>query len=153
MSSTPKNIVGAVFRETICMGSTYLSPQQIRDVVHNLRLSFTDSNYNMVTQCVRVDSVMNSNCNHFSNEFCKIIVGKEIPSYINRCASIAGHFPSLTTSIAQRLSTLHPSRVRAGRFSMCILFVFECVFCLFSSVFCLFLSVSCLIPIALFAYP
>lgn len=105
VSSTPKNIVGAVFRETICMGSTYLSPQQIRDVVHNLRLSFTDSNYNMVTQCVRVDSVMNSNCNHFSNEFCKIIVGKEIPSYINRCASIAGHFPSLANHIIDYINS------------------------------------------------
>ena len=29
------------------------------------------------------------NCNNFSNELCIIIVGKGIPAYINRCASVA----------------------------------------------------------------
>ena len=29
------------------------------------------------------------NCNNFSNELCTIIVGKGIPAYINRCASVA----------------------------------------------------------------
>ena len=50
VASRPGNIIGAVFRESLFMGRTYLSPQQIRDVIHNLKLSFTDSNYDMITQ-------------------------------------------------------------------------------------------------------
>ena len=50
VASRPGNIVGAVFRESLFMGLTYLSPQQICDVIHNLKLSFTDSNYDMISQ-------------------------------------------------------------------------------------------------------
>jgi len=45
-----------------------------------------------------------SNCNHFSNKFCKIITGNEIPSHINRCAKIAHWFTRTASNIVSNVT-------------------------------------------------
>ena len=32
------------------------------------------------------------NCNNFSNDLCKALLGTEIPGYVNRCAYLASFF-------------------------------------------------------------
>ena len=105
IASRPKDVIGVKFRETIFMGNTYLSPSQIRDVISNLEVLFTGTNYNMLEQWVFSLLFMNlSNCNHFSNEFCRIITGKQIPSHINRCATIAGWFTRMASNVVSNVT-------------------------------------------------
>lgn len=50
-----------------------------------------------------------SNCNHFSNDLCKIIVGKEIPAYVNRCAKVASWFSGIANAVADHMNVVSPS--------------------------------------------
>ena len=92
-------MLGVKYRETIEMGDTFLSPAQIKDVIHNLRLTYRGDNYNLISKCGMNVILTARNCNDFSNEFCSIIVGKGIPSYINRCASVANWMSKKTTQL------------------------------------------------------
>ena len=53
--------------------------------------------------------IIHSNCNHFSNDLCKIIVGKEIPSYVNRCAKVASWFSGIANAVADRMNVVIPN--------------------------------------------
>ncbi|KAK8801053.1 hypothetical protein WA538_003897, partial [Blastocystis sp. DL] len=94
--SRPRSVEGAEYRETIFMGTTYLSDKQIRDVIHDLKKTYTGDNYQMIQH----------NCNNFSNDFCKILVGKEIPSYVNRCAAIANWVSGVASNVATLVDKL-----------------------------------------------
>ena len=48
--SRPRDVEGAQYRETIFMGITYLTDAQIRDVVQNLKQTYTGDNYQMIQQ-------------------------------------------------------------------------------------------------------
>jgi len=48
--SRPKDVIGVKYRETLLIGTTYLSPSQINDVISNLKVLFTGTNYNMLEQ-------------------------------------------------------------------------------------------------------
>ena len=48
--SSPRSVEGAEYRETIFMGTTYLSDKQIRDVIHDLKKTYTGDNYQMIQQ-------------------------------------------------------------------------------------------------------
>ena len=48
--SRPRSVEGAEYRETIFMGTTYLSDKQIRDVIHDLKKTYTGDNYQMIQQ-------------------------------------------------------------------------------------------------------
>ena len=44
----------------------------------NLKAKYKGNTYNLISR----------NCNHFANEFCKEILGRGIPGYINRLACL-----------------------------------------------------------------
>ncbi|XP_022917677.1 deubiquitinase DESI2-like [Onthophagus taurus] len=64
------------FRESILLGYTALSRNQIEDVLRKLELDFPGNSYHLT----------NRNCNHFSNEFSNIICKENIPLWVNRSA-------------------------------------------------------------------
>ena len=48
--SRPRSVEGAEYRETIFMGTTYLSDKQIRDVIHDFKKTFSGDFYQMIQQ-------------------------------------------------------------------------------------------------------
>ena len=86
-----------------------MSPAQVKDVVRNLKVTYRGDNYHMLEQSSFVIELMYSNCNHFSNDLCKIIAGKEIPSYVNRCAKVASWFSGIVNAVADHMAVVTPS--------------------------------------------
>lgn len=50
--SHPRDVEGVRYRETITMGNTFLSPVQVKDVVHNLKVTYRGDNYHMLEQSI-----------------------------------------------------------------------------------------------------
>jgi deubiquitinase DESI2 len=72
-----EDIEFAKFRESIELGRVKLFNNQIRNLIYNLEGEFNSDNYNPVLK----------NCNDFSNTVSRVLLDKEIPSYINRWAN------------------------------------------------------------------
>ena len=72
-------------RESIDMGDFKGTSRDLSTTLSDLRRSFPGSEYNILTK----------NCNSFSDEFLKRLVGKEIPGYVNRLAFIGNMFSCL----------------------------------------------------------
>ncbi|EPT25686.1 EREBP-4 family protein [Toxoplasma gondii TgCatPRC2] len=66
----------AVFVYSLDMGVSPLNRAQIAAEIETLRREFAGENYH----------ILERNCNHFCDELCKRLVGKRIPSYLNRAA-------------------------------------------------------------------
>ena len=65
VSSLPRNVLGVKYRETIEMGNTFLSPEQVKDVVHNLKVIYHGDNYNLISKylsrdCLAIEIAMTS---------------------------------------------------------------------------------------------
>lgn len=72
----PEEMEDAVFAYALDMGDCYMTGQEIATAVDTLRREFAGENYH----------ILEKNCNHFSDALCKRLVGKGVPSYINRAA-------------------------------------------------------------------
>ena len=64
-------------KKSIHMGITSLTEEEIREKINELKKEFTGNRYQFT----------NRNCNHFASVFTQILVGKEIPVWINRPAN------------------------------------------------------------------
>ena len=68
------------FQKSILLGYTDLTQEKVERYVTTLRkLGFTGDKYNLITR----------NCNVFSNSLTEMLIGKSIPSQLNRPAFIA----------------------------------------------------------------
>eukprot|EP00158_Paraphelidium_tribonemae_P006045 Partr_v1_DN27641_c3_g1_i1_m65080 putative Desumoylating isopeptidase 1 len=74
--------------EIVQMGDTQIDRPTVLEFVHDLRGIYTGEKYHL----------LDNNCNNFSNEFCQILVGKQIPAHIT---SLPGDF--LQTPLGQML--------------------------------------------------
>jgi len=81
----PKNAAGAIFREAIEMGETTKSSQEVQAIVDSMASEFYGNTYHLV----------NKNCNHFSDALCKTLLGKGIPGFVNRMATVGAFVPCL----------------------------------------------------------
>ena len=66
-----------LYRGSLEIG-TIDSLAQLHDVLKDIKDDFMANEYNVIKK----------NCNHFSDEFCKRLVGRGIPGYINRLAKM-----------------------------------------------------------------
>lgn len=82
---TPKQEQGAKFRESIELGIFEGDSAKIRSVISDLRNEFSPGAYNLITK----------NCNHFANALVYSLIGKQIPSYVNRLANLGSFFSCL----------------------------------------------------------
>lgn len=60
------------FRESVIMGETSLSPQEVRQIVVAMGKSYKGNNYHLLQM----------NCNHFASDLCKQLVGRRAPSWV-----------------------------------------------------------------------
>jgi hypothetical protein len=77
-----QNAPGATFREAVNMGTFKGTSKDIDTILSSLRSQFGGGDYH----------VLNKNCNAFATEFVKRLVGKDIPSYVNRMAFYGSYF-------------------------------------------------------------
>ena len=71
----PLAIQGATYYQSYLIG-TCDDQKQVYRILEECKREFVASEYSLIGQ----------NCNHFSDEFCRRLLGKSIPSYINRLA-------------------------------------------------------------------
>ncbi|KAG6547587.1 hypothetical protein Mapa_011036 [Marchantia paleacea] len=74
----PRNCPGFTFRRSIVMGSTDMTRQEFRSFIEACKDDYRGNSYHLIAK----------NCNHFSNEVCTILTGREIPGWVNRLAGI-----------------------------------------------------------------
>jgi hypothetical protein len=73
------------FRESIYLGDTALSKRSVEKLVKSLGEEYRGDSYHLITK----------NCNHFAAHLSKELTGTEIPSWVNRLASLSGSIPFL----------------------------------------------------------
>ena len=74
---TPLTVAGAVYKESFLMG--VVSDQKaMYQALSELKMEFKATEYSLVTQ----------NCNHFAEAFCMRVLGKRLPSHVNRLARL-----------------------------------------------------------------
>ncbi|KAL2653786.1 hypothetical protein R1flu_021914 [Riccia fluitans] len=74
----PRSCPGFTFRRSILLGTTDLSPQDFRSFIEAVADNYYGNSYHLLTK----------NCNHFTNDVCCLLTGKEVPGWVNRLAGI-----------------------------------------------------------------
>jgi hypothetical protein len=79
-ATKPRDAPGqVVFRETIYMGDTDLTQDEVHALVQSMGAEYKGNKYHLLQR----------NCNHFATDLCRHLVGKPAPFWINRLAGLA----------------------------------------------------------------
>ncbi|CAN6279412.1 unnamed protein product, partial [Urochloa humidicola] len=97
-------IEGFVYRRTVWLGTTDMSPEEFRSFIEKLAGKYHGNTYHLI----------NKNCNHFTDDVCQSLTGKPIPSWVNRLARVGSVFDCLLPESVQvspvgRVPTLRQS--------------------------------------------
>jgi len=76
--STPKDAPGAIYRESIELGSFDGGSGELQSAISDLREEFGPDQYNLIRR----------NCNHFANSLVWKLLGRTIPGHVNRLANV-----------------------------------------------------------------
>ncbi|KAK6947538.1 PPPDE peptidase domain, partial [Dillenia turbinata] len=74
----PRGCPGFIFRRSVVLGSTDMSPAEFRSFMEHLSSKYHGDTYHLIAK----------NCNHFTDEVCLRLTGKPIPGWVNRLAQI-----------------------------------------------------------------
>lgn len=74
----PKNCPGFIFRRSLLLGTTTMSPSDFRSYMEKLSSKYHGDTYHLIAK----------NCNHFTQEVCLQLTGQPIPGWINRLARL-----------------------------------------------------------------
>lgn len=78
----PRSCPGFVFRRSVLLGSTSLSRLEFRSFMEKFSLQYHGDTYHLIAK----------NCNHFTDEVCKQLTGKQIPGWVNRLARLGKRY-------------------------------------------------------------
>lgn len=91
----PRNCPGFIFRRSVLLGTTSMSPSDFRSFMEKLSRKYHGDTYHLIAK----------NCNHFTEEVCLQVTGKPIPGWINRMARV-GSFCNCILPESIQLSTV-----------------------------------------------
>ncbi|RLM55331.1 hypothetical protein C2845_PM10G14570 [Panicum miliaceum] len=78
----PKNCPGFIYRCTIFIGRTSLSPMEFREFIQRMASEYHGDTYHLISK----------NCNHFTDDLSTRLTGKPIPGWVNRLARLGTRF-------------------------------------------------------------
>ncbi|KAM0934261.1 putative PPPDE peptidase domain-containing protein [Dioscorea sansibarensis] len=74
----PKSCPGFIYRRTMWLGSTNMSRSEFRLFIEDLAVNYHGDTYHLISK----------NCNHFTDDVCRRLLGKPIPGWVNRLARL-----------------------------------------------------------------
>jgi hypothetical protein len=74
----PKSCPGFIFRQSVLLGSTDMSRSEFRTFMEQISGKYHGDTYHLIAK----------NCNHFTDEVCLRITGKNVPGWVNRLARL-----------------------------------------------------------------
>eukprot|EP01018_Ginkgo_biloba_P037503 Gb_11384 [translate_table: standard] len=74
----PRQCPGFTFRKSIFIGTSNLSPTELREFIEQLAGNYNGDTYHLIAK----------NCNHFCKDICFRLTGNTIPGWVNRLAKI-----------------------------------------------------------------
>ncbi|KAF3592411.1 hypothetical protein DY000_02026748 [Brassica cretica] len=95
----PKNCPGFIFRRSLLLGTTTMSPSDFRSYMEKLSSKYHGDTYHLIAK----------NCNHFTQEVCLQLTGKPIPGWINRLARLGSFCNCLLPESIQLTAVSAPS--------------------------------------------
>eukprot|EP00262_Sarcandra_glabra_P001729 TRINITY_DN11880_c0_g1_i1.p1 TRINITY_DN11880_c0_g1~~TRINITY_DN11880_c0_g1_i1.p1 ORF type:complete len:222 (+),score=17.65 TRINITY_DN11880_c0_g1_i1:210-875(+) len=93
----PKNCPGFIYRRSVWLGSTDMSPTEIRSFIERISGNYRGDTYHLISK----------NCNHFTDEVCMSLTGKPIPNWVNRLAKLGSLFNCLLPEGIQVTTVRH----------------------------------------------
>ncbi|KAJ9560257.1 hypothetical protein OSB04_005417 [Centaurea solstitialis] len=78
----PRQCPGFKFRKSVLIGTTCLNPAQVREFMEHHTANYNGDTYHLIVK----------NCNHFCNDICYKLTGKQIPKWVNRLAKLGSAF-------------------------------------------------------------
>lgn len=103
----PRSCPGYTYRCSISLGRVNMPPEETRAFIEAMASEYHGDTYNLISK----------NCNHFSDDLSKRLIGKGIPRWVNRLAGLGNqmiYFLVISSSIV----------LRGGKFI--VLGVFRC---------------------------
>ncbi|CAF2130145.1 hypothetical protein HID58_012259 [Brassica napus] len=95
----PKNCPGFIFRRSLLLGTTTMSPSDFRSYMEKLSSKYHGDTYHLIAK----------NCNHFTQEVCLQLTGQPIPGWINRLARLGSFCNCLLPESIQLTAVSAPS--------------------------------------------
>ncbi|RWR80623.1 deSI-like protein [Cinnamomum micranthum f. kanehirae] len=109
----PKSCPGFIYRRSVWLGSTNLSPSEFRLFMEHLSGTYHGDTYHLISK----------NCNHFTDDVCTRLTGKRIPGWVNRLARLGKNHSQITFSGSKITTFIHVSTHLevSGSFCNCLL--------------------------------
>ncbi|CAL5039000.1 unnamed protein product [Urochloa decumbens] len=102
----PKNCPGFIYRCTIFIGRTSMSPMEFREFIQRMASEYHGDTYHLISK----------NCNHFTDDLSTRLTGKPIPGWVNRLARL-GAFCNCLLPESMRLESTETKNLADCRFS------------------------------------
>lgn len=95
----PRSCPGFLYRSSISMGRTNMSPSEFRTFIENMASEYHGDTYHLISK----------NCNHFTDDVSLRLTGRRIPGWVNRLARL-GALCSCLLPESLQVTTVKPLR-------------------------------------------